>query len=192
MKRQYRYQLISPINGQKIYQTASLKKATEKCYKELKESGSLNNLKDNHFIVLNVDTNEPYTYKLKNKDMDAEKIQKYMDPTQNGGGVDEEDLAKMNVILARKLDIVNSNITNIIEKMNVLENDINLIKTKTPVVINKPEPQQITVMTAPSEKKVDKENINVTCTMPTPIQSETKSPEKEVPKQLDTNKCIIL
>jgi hypothetical protein len=59
--RQHRYQLIAPIIGNKIYETKSLKKGSDKCYRELKASGPITS---NEFVVMDIDTYTKYPYAI--------------------------------------------------------------------------------------------------------------------------------
>ncbi len=61
-----KYQLLYPNVGSKIYKTKSFDKAIARCYQELKDSISFNNSVEK-FVVLNIDTNEIYTFKIKSK-----------------------------------------------------------------------------------------------------------------------------
>jgi hypothetical protein len=56
-----RYQLISPVVGNKIYQTSTAKKGAKKCYHELKGYGPI---RDTEFSVLNLDSYETYKFKI--------------------------------------------------------------------------------------------------------------------------------
>lgn len=58
----YKYQLIYPKVGSKIYKTSSFKKGIKKCYEEFKNYIIFDNSCDN-FVVLNIDTNELYKFK---------------------------------------------------------------------------------------------------------------------------------
>lgn len=60
----YKYQLIYPIVGTRVYQTTSFKKGAVKCYNELK---SLNNINSSYFTILNLDTYETYKFKINTK-----------------------------------------------------------------------------------------------------------------------------
>jgi hypothetical protein len=139
MKKYHRYQLISPITGQKIYQATSIKKASDKCYKELKDSGFVVNNKDKQFIILNIDTNEPYIFKVKDKNIDFGKSLNQQ--IQNGGNGEEikpEDLIKINANIADKITKIETNIQDMNTKINNLQTDIIELKNS-----NNPRREQI-------------------------------------------------
>jgi len=57
----YKYQLIHPIVGTRVYKTNSLNKGAKKCYEELK---SLNNINSEYFTILNIDTYQTFKFKI--------------------------------------------------------------------------------------------------------------------------------
>jgi hypothetical protein len=64
MDRYNRFQLISPIVGDKIYQTSSIKRGAKKCFEELKGCGK-NDF--NEFTIMNLDNFETYKFGINNK-----------------------------------------------------------------------------------------------------------------------------
>jgi hypothetical protein len=66
LNKTYKYQLIYPKVGAKIYKTSSIKKGIKRCYEEFKDYALFDNSYDN-FVVLNVDTNELYKFKYDHK-----------------------------------------------------------------------------------------------------------------------------
>ena len=60
-KTKYKYQLIYPIVGNKLYQATSLKGGAKRCYDELKQ---LDNIESDYFTVMNVDTFETFKFKI--------------------------------------------------------------------------------------------------------------------------------
>lgn len=107
--KKHKYQLIYPIFGNKIYHTTSLKGGAQKCYDELKY---LDVIQDNYFIVLNIDTNETYKFKIDKKFTDKKKILiggKSENKTE--GNVDiESQIGK----ISDRLDTIEQNLSKII------------------------------------------------------------------------------
>lgn len=64
-QNKYKYQLVYPVIGTRVYQTTSLKKGAKKCYEELK---SLENINTSYFTVLNIDTYETYKFQIDDKE----------------------------------------------------------------------------------------------------------------------------
>ena len=56
-----RYQLIKPIVSDKMYETSSLKKASKKCFEEIK---SLKIIGLETFTIKNINSNETYTFQI--------------------------------------------------------------------------------------------------------------------------------
>lgn len=60
-QKYYKYQLIFPFEGNKIYRSKSLDKVIKKCYNECKDFKELST-----FTILNIDKNIVYHVELKN------------------------------------------------------------------------------------------------------------------------------
>jgi outer membrane murein-binding lipoprotein Lpp len=160
MKKYSRYQLISPITGSKIYQSSSINKVANKCYQELKETGNTNDNTD--FIILNIDTNEPFTYRLNNKKIQEEKNSQTQSDSQN-----------INFLLASKIDELAANIKEI-------NSEITNIKAS---IKNTRESKPETNLTDTNKMPENKDNQ---------VKQETSNiPNQEPEKKIIENKCII-
>lgn len=80
-RNKYKYQLIHPIVGTRLYQTTSLKKGAQKCYDELK---SFNNINARQFSIINADTYETYQFQIDN----------FSHSTQSGGNNNKQTTDK--------------------------------------------------------------------------------------------------
>ncbi|AYV81260.1 MAG: hypothetical protein Harvfovirus23_12 [Harvfovirus sp.] len=58
--KNYKYQLVHPIVGTKIYQSKSFNSAAKKCYCELKAS----RIDSSYFTILNIDTSKTYQFEI--------------------------------------------------------------------------------------------------------------------------------
>lgn len=128
MNKQHKFQLISPIIGEKIYQTNSIKKGVQKCYDELKAYG-LSNYKE--FSVMDTQTYNKYRFAINQKD----KI------IQNGGHVKKSknifnDFVPNNIDKNNEQMIVKSN-DDINIKINDMENNIYHLEEKIKLLEDK-------------------------------------------------------
>ena len=63
-KKTKRYQLLYPIPGNKIYESRSLDRAVNRCYKEFR---NISDVPEGMFSVMDIDDNTEYQFKIKNK-----------------------------------------------------------------------------------------------------------------------------
>ncbi len=63
----HRYQLIYPYIGNTIYRSKSIDKVKNKCYNYLKNLTNIKFIKGGLFIIIDLDDNIIFTYKIKNK-----------------------------------------------------------------------------------------------------------------------------
>jgi polyhydroxyalkanoate synthesis regulator phasin len=116
----HRYQMIEPMIGNAIF-VSSLKKASKKCYKDLKKHGQLGG---KLFALKDIDTHETYTFKLNNHNSQNNHT------SQNGGDI--ESLIRTNThvteqpnvsALESKIESLESRLSRLESKINI-ENDI--------------------------------------------------------------------
>jgi hypothetical protein len=86
-QNKYKYQLIHPIVGTRVYQTTSLKRGAKKCYEELK---SLNNINSPSFTVLNVDTYETFKFRI-----DSTKVNGALAGSNGAKSIDQEGIDEL-------------------------------------------------------------------------------------------------
>ena len=114
------YRLIKPYQSNKVYEASTFMHGANKCYRELQK----NNVKCDMFTVLNINDNSMYDFNIKDKpqmllqekNIDENKIneiQELLNNTQIGGG-----------------DVINTDIVELKNKINLLEDRIKKIETK--------------------------------------------------------------
>lgn len=124
MNKQYRLQLISPIIGEKIYQSNSFKKGIQKCYEEFKASGN----DSNEFSVMDTITYKTFKFAVnKNKKNNNNK-----DNKGYNNGNNKYNNIKNNDFLDLDENIINNKNDNpeIENKINDLENTVNNLKNQ--------------------------------------------------------------
>lgn len=149
MNKQYRFQLISPVIGEKIYQTNSIKKGIKKCYEELKSVG----IKDHkEFCVMDTVSYETYKFAINNKnnneliDHKNKKIKKEKD---------HKNISNNENIINQKDNIAveNNNQISYEKKIDYLENNINILNNKIKTL-----EQQILTINNNRINKIENEN----------------------------------
>ena len=120
------YQLIEPILSNKTYQTTSLKKASKKCFDEIKNL-KINNLET--FKIKNLNTNEIFVFKINQPNIQSNKSEKFNKP-------DQPDQPSENVLnLSHLIDLNQTTQSNC--KINDLSKEIKDIKNIVTRIENK-------------------------------------------------------
>lgn len=107
-----RYQLIEPIISNKIYDTTSLKRASKRCFNEVK------NLKYNNlttFTIQNLDSNETFTFKIHKPPHKLDNINEV-----------NENILNLSYLIDVNNKNTNANNTNTNSNANVNANEINM------------------------------------------------------------------
>lgn len=124
----YKYQLIVPLLGSKIYQRKNFDDAVKNCYLELK--GFYKDFSNTtKFVVLNIDTNEVYNFEIikRSTGNDYQDVNKNLDVNNiNNKEKDMYDMSYLNTKL-RELE----------SKMAIMENKINNIDNNNGGILNK-------------------------------------------------------
>lgn len=140
----YKYQLIHPVVGTRIYQTRSLKKGAKKCYEELK---SFNNINSPYFTVLNVDTFEIYKFKIDATNTKAQGVNGKLNDTE----------------FIKKIDRIQETISGLILRIQKLEDNkkINSERSEYKKVYEPIEPTIATNMDSIMAEAVSKNIYNL-------------------------------
>jgi len=109
-------QLVSPIVGNKIYQSSSFEKGVDKCYRELKNfyNGDLSNI--NSFSVMNMNNYETYKYSISQKNKPNN-----TNINMNGGGNRIDDLLLNNDRSKLTMEELSNRLMNLEMRMSNLE-----------------------------------------------------------------------
>jgi hypothetical protein len=161
MNKHNRFQLISPIIGNKIYQSSSFNKGAKKCYDELKGCGK-NDFND--FTIMNLDNYETFKFAIN-------KREKHNHNLQQGGNIQNiptEHISQHNDIKPEHNDIkpehndtsTDIKINKIMEIIRILNKKISSIDAKIDNIINdkeEPDAENVTKQTdvVPTENKLN-------------------------------------
>ncbi|AYV75919.1 MAG: hypothetical protein Terrestrivirus3_188 [Terrestrivirus sp.] len=124
-KTKYKYQLIYPIVGNKLYQATSLKGGAKRCYDELKQ---LDNIESDYFTVMNVDTFETFKFKIhprKKNILKYSSFNKNVNPNMVGGvGSGEalivEELDRKIDDVIRRVDQLETRFNNVVRRQDAI------------------------------------------------------------------------
>lgn len=123
----FRFQLVSPIVGEKIYQTNSAKAGFKKCYEELKAFG-LKNYKE--FSVMDINTYKTFKFAIRHNKIQigsGNENKNIDDQSKNSQDTQEDTQEEKNIEPAEPID----------NKINELENTIKLLTEKISIIENK-------------------------------------------------------
>jgi hypothetical protein len=136
IKKTYCYQLISPILGDKIHESSSLNKAADKCYQEFKDTG----IKSDQFVVLNIDTNEPFIFKLRKRSNIPKLIGGNTSPSNNLeskiGMIASEPKPDQNNDIPKPNTSTNIDVVELEKRVSELENIVKQLKPTSKQVEN--------------------------------------------------------
>lgn len=123
----HKYQLLSPIMGNKIYQTNNINKVVKKCYDELKMIGG--NKDCNEIVIMNVDNYETFRFNINKKQQTGgalppppkkikhDKNEENDDKPEN---IEDKPVLPSN-ILETRVSKIEESITNLAERIRKLE-----------------------------------------------------------------------
>lgn len=135
MNKQYRFQLISPVVGEKIYQTNSIKKGVRKCYDEFKCIG-INNHKE--FCVMDTISYETYKFSVNNKNIKSSHIVSNNIDKEDKEIKETKEVKEDDEEFDKIIDTVNANNINYLydKKIDKLENRVKTLENKIKIIEN--------------------------------------------------------